>query len=170
MNIVRATLADVRAIAEIQVDAWRAAYARILPAGYLSSLSVEQREAMWRAAVESGQPELLVGKDGCDVLGWVAFGACRDQDARPFQAEIWAIYIAPTDWSSGIGRQLWQQARDMLFQQGYSTCSLWVLAENERAIRFYRSIGFVADDIAARQIELGGRLLQQGRYVCRIDV
>lgn len=58
----------------------------------------------------------------------------------------------------------------MLSQQGYSTCSLWVLAENERAIRFYRSIGFVADDIAARQIELGGRLLQQGRYVCRIDV
>ncbi|MFV9653333.1 GNAT family N-acetyltransferase [Pseudomonas sp. NY15366] len=170
MNILRATLADVRAIAEIHVGAWRAAYARILPAGYLSTLSVEQREAMWRAAVESGQPELLVAKDGCTVLGWVAFGACRDPDATPFQAEVWAIYIAPVNWSSGVGRQLWQQTRDILSARGYSTCSLWVLPENERAIRFYRAAGFVTDDVPARQLELGGRLLQEVRYVCRIDL
>jgi len=168
MNIDRATLSDTRAIAEIHVDAWRTAYGQILPADYLSALSVEQRETIWRKAVESGQPELLVAKDGCDVLGWVAFGGCRDQDAQPSQAEIWAIYVAPISWSAGVGRQLWQRVRSILSERGYNTCSLWVLTENERAIRFYRSIGFVADNLPPQQFELGGRLLQETRYVCRI--
>jgi ribosomal protein S18 acetylase RimI-like enzyme len=166
MNIDRATLSDVRAIAEIHVDAWRSAYARILPADYLASLSVSQREAMWRAVVESGQPDLLVAKDNGDVLGWVAFGDCRDQDAKPAQAEVWAIYVAPTSWSAGVGRQLWQRTRDILSERGYSVCSLWVLPENERAIRFYRSVGFGADDVPPQQFELGGSCFQEVRYIC----
>ena len=169
MNIDRATLSDVRAVAEIHVDAWRSAYARIVPADCLASLSVEQREAMWRRTVESGQPELLVAKDNGTVLGWVSFGACRDKDAPSSQAEVWAIYVAPNSWFKGVGHQLWQRARELLSQQGYGTCSLWVFPENQQAIRFYQSVGFVADNLPAQQFELGGRQLQEVRYVCRID-
>ena len=114
MNIERATLSDTRAIAEIHVEAWRSAYGRILPADYLSALSIKQREAIWKKAVESGQPELLVAKDGSDVLGWVAFGDCRDEDAQTCQAEIWAIYVAPISWSRGVGRQLGTSKNPML--------------------------------------------------------
>lgn len=169
MNIDRATLSDVRAVAKIHVDAWRSAYSRILPADYLASLSVEQREGMWRRTVEAGQPELLVAKDNGAVLGWVSFGACRDKGAPPTQAEVWAIYVAPNSWFKGVGRQLWLRARALLSQQGCSTCSLWVFAENEQAIRFYRSLGFVADNIPPQEFELGGRPLQEVRYICRID-
>jgi len=169
MNIDRATLDDVRVVAQIHVDAWRAAYANILPADYLASLSVEQREEMWKKTVESGRPELLVAKESGTVLGWVSFSACRDKDAPASQAEIWAIYVAPSSWSRGIGRQLWQRARDLMLLQGYGICSLWVFPENEQAIRFYRSVGFVADDLPQQQFKLGGRQLQEVRYVCRID-
>ena len=40
-----ATLADARAIAELHVASWRAAYVGILPPAYLEGLSVEEREA-----------------------------------------------------------------------------------------------------------------------------
>jgi ribosomal protein S18 acetylase RimI-like enzyme len=168
MNIDRATLSDVRAVAEIHVEAWRSAYSRILPADYLASLSVEQREAMWKKTIESEQPELLVAKDDGNVLGWVLFGTCRDEEATSSQAELWAIYVAPSSWFKGIGRQLWQQARDRLSLRGYTECSLWVFPENEQAIRFYRSIGFVADNLPPKQFELGGRQLQEVRYVYRL--
>ena len=169
MNIDHATLSDVRAVAEIHVDAWRSAYSRILPADYLASLSVEKREAMWKNIIESGQTEILVAKDGGTVLGWVSFGACRDKDAPSSQAELWAIYVAPNSWFKGVGRQLWLRARELLSQQGYSTCSLWVFTENEQAIRFYKAIGFVAGTLPPQELECGGQQLQEVRYVCRID-
>jgi L-amino acid N-acyltransferase YncA len=169
MNIDRAALSDVRAVAEIHVAAWRSAYSRILPEDYLASLSVEQREAMWKKTVESGQPQLLVAKDNGTVLGWIAFGACRDKDVPSSQAEVWAMYVAPNSWFKGVGRQLWQRAKESLSLQGYGTCSLWVFLENEQAIRFYQSVGFVADNLPPQQFELAGRQVQEVRYVCRID-
>lgn len=169
MKIDRATLEDVRAVAEIHVQAWRAAYAHILSGDYLASLSVEQREAMWRRTVESGQPDLLVAKENEAVIGWVSFGACRDKDAPASQAEVWAIYVAPSIWSKGVGRQLWHRTRQALLERSFGTCSLWVFPENERAIRFYQSLGFVADDLPPQQFELAGQQLREVCYVCRID-
>lgn len=169
MQIAHAAPEDARAVAEIHVDAWRSAYSRILPADYLASLSVEKREEMWKNIIEAGQTELLVAKDGGTILGWVSFGACRDKDAPPSQAELWAIYVAPNNWFKGVGRQLWLRARELLSQQGYSTCSLWVFAENEPAIRFYKANGFEADTLPPEEFELDGRQLQELRYVCRIN-
>lgn len=169
MNIDRATPADVHAIAEIHVNAWRAAYKHILSADYLASLSVEQRKVMWRKTVESGQPELLVARDNGTVCGWVSFAACRDEDAPSRQAEVWAIYVAPASWSKGVGRALWARVREILRDKGFMTCSLWVFQENEQAIRFYRSLGFSPDSLPPRHFELGGQQLREVRYGCRID-
>lgn len=141
-----------------------------MPADYLAALSVERREAMWKETVESGQPELWVARDdGGRVAGWVSFGACRDEDAPSSQAEVWAIYVAPKRWSTGVGRQLWLRTRAALSLRGYRTCSLWVFSQNEQAIRFYESVGFAADDRPVQQFELGGRQLEEVRYVCRIE-
>jgi RimJ/RimL family protein N-acetyltransferase len=53
--------------------------------------------------------------------------------------------------------------------RGFTTCSLWVFPQNERAIRFYRAAGFVPDAGPPQAFELGGRQLQEVRYVCRLD-
>lgn len=170
MIVDHATLDDVRAVARIHVDAWRSAYAHIVPAEYLAALSVEQREAVWRKTVETGRPELLVARVNGSIVGWIAFDACRDEDAPLSQAEIWAIYVAPDNWSKGIGRQLWHRARTLMRQQGFLSCSLWVFSENEPAMRFYRSVGFVADGLPPKQFELGGKQPHEVRYVCRIEM
>ena len=168
LRIEHAALADARAVAQIHVDAWRTAYASILPADFLARLSVDTREAMWREVIEADDPELLVARDGDVVRGWINVGACRDEGASAIDGEIWALYVAPDAWSSGAGRALWLRGRERLIARGCTACSLWVFPDNARAIRFYRAAGFVADPLPHKSFELGGTTLQEARYSCTL--
>ena len=168
MQIESTTLEDCHGIAETHVESWRGAYKDILPAQYLASLSVAEREEMWRRMVERQPSHLLVARDAGQVVGFVAFGASRDEDAPADRAEVWAIYVRPAFWSVGAGRQLWLAAKRQILAEGYKTVSLWVVADNQRAIRFYESAGFVAEPESRKQFELGGALLEEVRYVLRL--
>lgn len=169
MQIDHAQSGDARTVADIHVNAWRAAYASVLSAEYLASLSVDAREAMWRQCIAAGEPALLVAKHHGAVVGWLSFGASRGEGAPPSEGEVWALYVAPACWSTGAGRQLWLRALELMRDRGFTTCCLWVFPQNERAIRFYRAAGFVADARPPQSFELGGRQLQEVRYVCRMD-
>ena len=169
MQVVSASPEDARAVAEIHVSAWQAAYASILPADYLASLSVESREAMWSKCIAAGTPELLVVKESGVVQGWLSFGQSRDEASPKTEAEVWAIYVSPPAWSTGVGRLLWQRARELMLVQGFKSCILWVLAQNDRAIKFYHSAGFFHDGSAPKSFVLGGARLQEVRLVSRLD-
>jgi ribosomal protein S18 acetylase RimI-like enzyme len=170
LQIRPATVDDARAIAEIHVRTWQAAYPGIVPAEYLASLSVDKHEAMWRESVVTGRPELLVAMEGDEMLGWVAFGPSRDDGAAPDDAEIWAIYVGASHWGRGVGRALWRHLEARLRGDHFKTVCLWAFPENVRATRFYESLGFAADVKSAKQFRLGDALLNEIRYVRRIDV
>jgi L-amino acid N-acyltransferase YncA len=123
MQVVHAAPEDARAVAEIHVGTWRAAYASIVPADYLASLSVERREAIWSECIATGVPELLVAKEAGVVQGWLSFGQCRDEGSSKAEAEIWAIYVVPSAWSTGAGRLLWLRAKELMLVQGFKSCS-----------------------------------------------
>ena len=53
--IREATVADVEAIAHVHVDCWREAYAKILPAEYLSALSWQKRAENWQKRFQEAQ-------------------------------------------------------------------------------------------------------------------
>ncbi|MEQ1684033.1 MAG: GNAT family N-acetyltransferase [Burkholderiaceae bacterium] len=164
VRIEPATLADARRVAEVHVRAWQAAYVGIVPDEYLASLSVEQRETMWRDAIEKQAPELLVARAAGELAGWVSFDASRDKGAAEGTGEIWALYVDPAHWAGGIGRALLQRARERLVERGFGSISLWVLAANARAIRFYEAAGFTLDAGSPASFELGGRTVQELRY------
>ena len=169
MQVAHAAPEDARAVAEIHVDTWRVAYASVVPADYLASLSVERREAMWSECIATGAPELLVAKKVGVVQGWLSFGQCRDEGSPKTEAEVWAIYVSPSAWSTGAGCSLWLRARQLMLVQGFRSCSLWVFPQNDRAIKFYRSVGFAPDGSAPKSFELGGTQLQEVRYVAQLD-
>ena len=169
MKIERAISEDVPAIARAQVRSWQAAYECIVPAEQLATLSVERREALWRELLARGAPELLVAKDHEYIVGFVAFGRCRDEDAIASRAEIWSMYVIPSHWSQGVGTQLWNQARERMSELGYRTVSLWLLAANTRAIQFYDRMGFDLDeDAASKEVVIGGQALREVRYIARV--
>ncbi len=168
MQIAPASPDDARAVAEIHVNSWRAAYASIVAPEYLASLSVEKRLAWWSKVIAAGTPELLVAKSNGAVCGWLNFGSSRDEGAPKTEAEVWAVYVAPEFWSTGTGRLLWARAKELMLQQGFLSCILWVFPQNARAIKFYEAAGFIADPSPPKTFELGGRQHQEVRYTCQL--
>jgi hypothetical protein len=83
INIRPAVLSDARAVAEVHVKTWQAAYRGIIPDDYLKTLSVDGRGVVWHNSIARGTPELWVADSQSLVIGWVAFGPSRDADAAP---------------------------------------------------------------------------------------
>jgi ribosomal protein S18 acetylase RimI-like enzyme len=170
VRIAPASSADCRAIAQIHVDAWRAAYVGILSDEFLAALSVDQRQDMWQETVSRGSPVVLVAKVAGEVTGWVAFGSSRDEGAPSDRGEIWAIYVAPAAWSLGVGRSLLLEAMQAMTRSGYREASLWVMRDNDRAVRFYSRTGMTRDPASEKYVELGGHRIQEVRYFARFPL
>jgi ribosomal protein S18 acetylase RimI-like enzyme len=147
MRVRHATPEDSRAIATIHVRSWQAAYQGIVPAQFLASLSIDQREGMWRQRLEQGATGTWVTEEEGDVLGWISAGPSRDADAVSSTSEVWAIYVDPKHWRRGVGQRLWEEAEAQLRRSGFSDVTLWVLQDNAGALAFYRSNGCVVDGI-----------------------
>ncbi len=74
-----------------------------------------------------------------------------------------ALYADPGCWGLGVGRALLRDARARLVRQGFQEASLWVLAGNERAERFYRIDGW-APDGCRRVDQVWGISVDEIRY------
>lgn len=159
VNVREAVVDDAPAIALVHVDGWRAAYSGILPEAFLAELSVEARANAWRGFI--GQPRegaRFFVAEAPDVVGFASVGPSRDEQGV---GEVYAIYASPTHWSAGIGRALMEQAVTAL--HGFEAATLWVLAENVRARRFYERAGWHADG-GAKDVDIGGRVVTEVRY------
>ena len=166
LAVRRASVADARAIAEIGVRGWQAAYRGILPDDFLAGLSAAAREVAWRSLLESdeagGAPAWLAERDGCAV-GFVASGPPRDSDLPLPAAEIYAIYVLPDGWRSGAGRALMSTAVDHWLARGVTTLVLWVLEANVRGRAFYEALGWEADG-TSQPLDMGGFAIREVRY------
>lgn len=168
MQIREATIDDARVIAEIHVAGWQTAYRGIMSDAFLDNLSVEKRAGDWRSAIERGAPRILVAMDSGAIVGWIAFDRCRDADQTSDVGEIWAVYAHPKHWSCGVGRSLWLEARAALLGAGFRRITLWVLAANGRARRFYQIAGFSDDPSSRKPAEFGGVTIDEIRLVCDV--
>ncbi len=170
IGIRRALVGDARAIAEIGVRGWQAAYAGILPDDFLASLSVDPREIAWLSLLESveeaGAPTWLAEREG-RAVGFVSSGPPRDEDVPLPGAEIYAIYVVPEAWRSGAGRALMNAAVGHWRTAGVTTLVLWVLEANGRARSFYESQNWRPDG-GRQDVDFGGFAATEIRYRLRL--
>jgi ribosomal protein S18 acetylase RimI-like enzyme len=165
--IRKALPTDAKAIAQVHISSWQEAYRDLMPADYLSSLqsTLARREASWARSIESGESSVWVAELDKQVVGWIALGASRDEDvAAENVGEVMAIYVLARCWQTGVGLALWEAGLRDLMEQGFQCLTLWVLAGNERAIRFYRRVGCVEDAGSERNLQRGGVALVEVRY------
>lgn len=155
-----ATVADADRIADIHVDSWREAYSGFVPASHLNSLSKTTRADRWARTISErpGSVVLAVAQD--ELRGWVSFGPSRDPGG---DAEIYALYVAPSHKRQGAGSGLLAFAENTLRKSGYRAAALWVLEMNTPGRRFYECQGYVADT-ARKTVEMGGAHLAELRY------
>ena len=165
-----ASARDAKAIAEIHVATWQAAYQDLMPDDYLKSMTVEKRQAYWREAIEYSEPQLLVATEDDKVVGFVGFDRSRDAGTKSTVGEIWALYVLPAHWGQGAGVALWDGARDGLKEEGCTQVSLWVLLHNERALKFFEhSAGFKREMPSLKTVAFGSVKLEEIRLKRLVD-
>jgi len=167
-----AIAADARRIAEIHVRAWRAAYHGLVPDALLSSLSIDEREARWRESVTRAETDPLyqvwIAERAGTVLGFALIGPSRDDDASAATGEVYALYVEPALFGTGIGRLLFSHAVATLASHGFIRATLWVLEANSESRRFYTVAGWRPD--GRRKVErLRGFELVEVRYACTLS-
>jgi ribosomal protein S18 acetylase RimI-like enzyme len=164
MKLRVATAADARAIAEIHVAAWRAAFRGLMPDDFLAALSVEERTVAWANGLSRPSPSQLALAEIEDALaGFCIYGATRD-DESPDVAEIYAINVHPNRWGRGAGRALCEHAYREAAARGHTSMTLWVMIGNGRARRFYEHLGYAADGATRTNSQLIGRPFDELRY------
>ncbi|MBO4500995.1 MAG: GNAT family N-acetyltransferase [Clostridia bacterium] len=127
--------------------AWHEAYPGLVDQSYLDRMTLEK---CVDAAARRYTDNTLVAKDGCRVVGFAAYGACRDGDL-PEAGEVYAIYVLSEYYGKGVGKRLMDSA---LKELDLPRVAVWVLKGNGRAIRFYEKCGFCFDG-AENTLNLG---------------
>ena len=166
MRVRRAGAADARAIAEITVRGWQAAYRGIFDDSFLDGLSVDAREMGWRAMIEAdedGRTPAWVCEAGGRTVGFISGGPPRDDDVPLPAAEVYAIYVLPEFWRGTTGRALMDTAVDHWRSLGASAVVVWVFEANARARSFYGAMGWQTDG-GRQTLELGGVAAVEIRY------
>ena len=151
MSVRPAGVADALAIEAIRVRGWRAAYRHVFPPAELDALPVD--ETRWRNRLEKPPAgwAVFVADEGETVTGFAALGPSRDERGV---GELYAIYVDPSAWGSGVGRALIAEAEAALGAR-WDEATLWVLEDNPRARRFYERAGWAPDGAQKAEERLG---------------
>ena len=158
MRVRAAAEADVDAMVDLQLAAWREGFVPILPRAFRLPSAEEFRPRLAESLATPGVRKLLALGEGDELTGWVSFGANRDPDAPPGTAEVRGLNVHPDHWRDGVGRALVERSFELLAEEGYDEVSLWSFDENDRANAFYESLGFRRDGAAQRREFSAGAL------------
>jgi len=141
--IRQATPADARAIAEVHIASWQAAYVGLIPQKHIDALDLEQRTMRHREHLKLGErPTIVACRSDGEVVAFASYGPSRGEGAGAEDGEFYALYAHPKAWGEGAGRLLTEHALAALASAGYRNTTVWVLDENQRARRFYERAGF----------------------------
>jgi ribosomal protein S18 acetylase RimI-like enzyme len=148
VEIRELTEADIDPVAALNVRSWQAGYAGIVPVEVLDALDPARFAARRRQQSVPAGARTVVADDAGTIVGFASFGPSRAQQAHDeydrSAGEIYAIYVDPDRWGSGVGRLLIAAAVEGLTLD-YPEMRLWVLEENHRARRFYERAGMAPD-------------------------
>lgn len=122
-------------------EGWRQAYRGRLGSEVLAGLddTIEAQAEAWRMGFDSQDTVPFVAADAQGrIVGISAGGDARGENA-PAAVELFMLYVLEEYYGTGLGRALADAAI------GDAAACVWVLEGNERAIAFYRKLGFEPD-------------------------
>ncbi|MGH3472771.1 MAG: GNAT family N-acetyltransferase [Nocardioidaceae bacterium] len=159
---------DVDRLAEINLQSWRAAYAGIVPQGFLDAMDARQYEQKWRDRLaDPSKPTMCVAVIDGVVSSYAVGGPYRQQqDAPPGDVtgpqlgEIYAIYSHPQMWGRGAGLAVHETMLATLAVAGYTELALWVLQANDASRRWYSRRGWKPDGVTSQWEGAGAPLTE----------
>jgi GNAT superfamily N-acetyltransferase len=126
--IRRGDLRDLELVFSIQREASLAGFAAVFPPERFPYPDEAVKGAL-RELLEDAANALLVDTEG---RGFALVGRGRLQ----------RLFVRKRAWGSGVAQELHAAALETLRRQGADSASLWCLADNPRARRFYEKHGW----------------------------
>ena len=163
-TIREAGLADLKAIARVNVESWLTTYRGIVPAQTLARQTMERAETRWTTILSAPAERgfTYVAEDESRmVVGYVNGGAERTGNAV-YRGELYAIYLLAEQQRRGTGRRLTLRLAQRLVDEGFASLLVWVLAENRRARQFYEALG--GEQVYEQELEMDGARLPEVAY------
>lgn len=127
---------DRRAIANLHIASWRAAYTADLSADYLAGPVVDDLHARWDQIELGGKNLVLVAERDGQLQGF----AMVECGTPPFMNNL---HISPNQRGQGLGTALLASTAQDLLDDNFSRLELSVLANNKAAYAFYLAKGAV---------------------------
>ena len=150
---------DARGIAEVQVRAWRAEYAALLPADVLEAFDPADFASAWQASLnrpKDARNRVLVALERNTVHGFAVTGPASDPDANPIvEGEISELTVDPEHTRQGHGSRLVQACADTLRADKFTTALVWLNADDDVRRAFLTAAGWGPDG-AHRELDLHG--------------
>jgi len=161
---------DAERVARVQLETWRTAYGRLLPAEALA-LPEEQVAALWLNAVEqpaSPRHRLLVALERDVLVGFLASTPAGDEPLDPeLTTEVTALLVEPRWGRRGHGARLLAAAVDGWRADGVQTAIAWAWDADQVTRSFLTSAGWEPDG-ARRGLDTGAGVQPQLRL--HVDV
>lgn len=137
-NVRAATPADEDAIQTVATASWHAAHDDIIGAEAVDEFLAEHYDRETIAAeIDADGSAYRVAELAGNIVGFAV--------AVPHDDGHWrlaAIYVHPDQWGDGVGTALLDAVEDAARAAGGERLQLIVMAENERARRFYEARGY----------------------------
>lgn len=153
-TVVRpAAIPDVSALGRVHYESWMAAYRGVMADSFLATLSPTVFEQYARPRMEKPEPgnAYLVAEVSGEVVGFTRAGPTRttsptgdplpDGFASCAGAELFALYLLPSSFGTGVGTTLLRHAAEAMRGFGHTTMCVWVLTGNLRALEWYTRRG-----------------------------
>lgn len=148
-NVRSAEVSDAQEIASIHVNSWKSAFKGLMPERYINSYTLDQRNTEWLNVLGSNSEHVIVAEKENSLVGFLSFNN-KSIDTL----ELSKLYLCPSIYSKGVGYLLMKQFENSAKASGINQLSLYVLDNNQAAIKFYSKHGFkLADGYVAEDFE-----------------
>lgn len=150
---------DAAGIADVQVRAWRAEYAGLLPDDLLAAMDPEDFAAAWHASLSSprdARNRVLVALERNTIRGFAVTAPASDPDADPIaDGEIVELTVDPDQTRHGHGSRLVQACAETLKADRFTHAVVWLASTDDVRRSFLTEAGW-APDGAHRELDMHG--------------
>jgi ribosomal protein S18 acetylase RimI-like enzyme len=140
---------DIAQLRSFILEAWRLAGPSALGWTGATDENIEEiaSESFLQGFVRNPNLKFFVSKTGGRVVG---FCAIRKIDSRSL--ELAGLVVRQDQLGKGVGTDLFEKARKVASESGFTTMFVKTESTNDRALSFYRSKGFVEEEHVIEEI------------------
>ncbi|MCI8498862.1 MAG: GNAT family N-acetyltransferase [Bacilli bacterium] len=144
-EIRRANENDIKRLASFRRITWDETYRGIYNDSLIDNYDYEKAERTFKSIFENENISLYVVESENEIVGYMDVGSPR-REYGDYEQEIGLLYLRKSFQNRGLGRKLFDLAKDEIKQNGYNRFFVSCNKYNKNACKFYEKMGGILID------------------------